>query len=569
MAFVALTAAETDAKSPVDDLLFGKVRDNFDDLNSRLIAAKTFPYDYRINGPLSFINPRYGYRKRLDGALISGIQTLTFAKLYCETPGVLGALSVDIRKYKKTDTPITSILRQYNGAINSISQIAPSIATQSITRATAQIATQSITRFKAALNITSIILLGNNLVRYNLSSAPDSDWTSASSVLIASATTGANNGTFTIVRTNDDGGNNIVITNASGVAQTGAAGNINLNLWSYNYVNPVSTEFTAGENVLLASHTAGGSDGSLPIYAINNGGNNIIVNSSSPVAQAGVAGTADVQRWTFTYASAVPSDFVAGEYARMAGHTSGGNNADLLITAINSGGNNIIVYNTSGVLQGGVAGTANTTRWVYALASDPSSQVSATDTIVIASATTAANNGVFTVKQVNRSATNNVVVSNVNGVTQVGAAGTVASARILVAFSSDQSAVYTTSSNIEISETVANVLNAGYYDVLQVNRGGGSNYNVVISNTAAVEQVSPAGRIMTESKSVLAAPLTLAFPTSGTNTVNNSALQIAATTSMSSEAVFSSGDIAAGAVLAVDIISIPSGNISDIVIQTA
>lgn len=560
---IPIAPSQTDAKSPVDDDLMDAIRVDLEDHETRFAAVKTFAYEFKVNGPLSFLTPTYGVWKRLDGALVASAQTFTRARLFCEVPGTSGTLSVDLRKYRRVDTPITAIAKQYTASINSIAQIAPAIATQSISRATSQISTQSITLWKTPINIQSIILLGSNQVRINLASNPGSDYRQGDPVTIASATAGANNGDFTILRVNDDGAFNIVITNASGVAQTSAAGTLVLDAWSYNFTNPVNAQFVAGESAIFASHTAGGNNGTLAIYAVNSGGNNIVVKNAAGVAQAGVAGTTDVARWTYTYSSAVPSDFVAGESAIFASHTTGANNGTFPIRAVNSGGNNLIVYNTAGVAQGAAAGTANTLRWIYALPSDPSTSFNIGERFVASGTTSGANSGTFVVIEINRSAVNNLVIFNTAGVAQGAAAGTLASERTIVSFASDQSAIYSTASNIEIEGNMPSVANKGYFNVLQVNRGGGANYNVVINNAASVAQLSPAGRVVLESKSLLAAPLQLVFPESGTeNTSNNKALQYVDTSSMTSAAT-----VLAGEILGIDILSIPSGNISDIVLQ--
>lgn len=565
---VVISPTQTDAKSPVDDDLMDGIRVDLNDLDSRFNGVKTFAYEFKVNGPLSFLLPSYGIYKRLDGALVPSAQTLTFARMYCEIPGTSGTLIADIRKYRRTNTAITAIAKQFTSSITSITQIAPAIATQSISRATGQIATQSITRWKSTINISSIILLGNNLVRYNLASALDSDWKQGDSITFASATNAANNGNFTIVRVNDDGLDNIVITNASGVAQTGAVGNVVLNAWAYNFTNPVNAQFVAGESATFASHTSGGNNGTFTIYALNTGGNNIIVKNVGGVAQGAAAGTTDVNRWTYTYSAAVASDFVVGEFARMASHTTGANNGDFRITGVNVSGNNIIVFNAAGVAQGAAAGTANTTRWIYALSSDPTSQYVVGQCAVITGAITGANNGTFTVMQINRLGTNNLVVVNTTGVTQAGAAGTLDHERTILSFASDQSAIYTTQSNIEIGGTLPSAGNLGQFDVVEVNRGGGANYNVVINNILSVAQASPAGRILIESKSILNSFLSLSFPTGSTeNTNNNSWLQAVSTSSLNANAVISLADVSNGVLLALDILSIPSGAVADVVVQ--
>lgn len=565
---VPIAPTQVDAKSPVDDDLMDGIRQDLNDLDGRFSGVKTFAYEFKVNGPLQFLTPSYGLYKRLDGALVPAAQTLTTARLYCEIPGTSGSLIADIRKYRRVDIPITAIAKQFSSSITSITQVAPALATQSISRATGQISTQSISRWKATININSIILLGNNQVRYNLASSPDSDWREGDSITIASASNAANNGNFTILRINDDGANNIVITNASGVAQTGAAGNIALNAWAYVFTNPVNAQFVEGESATFATHSNAGNNGTFTIYAVNNGGNNIIVKNVNGVAQGAAAGTVNVNRWAYTFSAAAGSDFNVGEFARMASHTNGANNGDFRITGVNVGGNNVVVFNAAGVAQGAAAGNVNTTRWIYALSSDPTSQYVVGQRAVISGATNPANNGTFAVVQINRLGTNNLVIVNTAGVTQAGAAGTLDHERTIISFAADQSAIFTTQSNIEIGGAIPSSGNLGQFDVLEVNRGGGANYNVVVNNVLSVAQASPAGRVQIESKSILNSFLQIDFPLSGTqNTKNNRWLQNVVTTSLNANAVISAADVTNGVVLALDLRGIPSGAIADVVAQ--
>ena len=349
------------------------------------------------------------------------------------------------------------------------------------------------------------------------------------------------------------------------MAQTGAAGNVGLNAWAYVFTNPVSTSgYVAGESVIFASHTTGANNGTFTIYAVNSGGNNIVIKNSAGVAQAGVAGTSDTSRWNYTYSSSVAADFVVGEKARMASHSTGANNGDFTIVAVNSGGNNIIVSNAAGVAQGGVAGTANTTRWIYALPTDPTSSFSVGQNFVASGTTSAANSGTFAVKQINRSATNNLVISNVNGVAQGGSVGTLVHSRMLISFSSDQSSVYTTASRINVFGTVA-YANTGEYTVLEVNRGGGANYNVVVDNASGVEQASPAGRINFESRTIFVNRPVLSLATSKYNSTTRDMQYVAKTAAggdFNGEAT-----VTAGTLLMMEFVSIPLGSPSGAVLQ--
>ncbi len=555
-----ISASQTDAKSPVDGQLMDDIRLNLGAIKAAAELAGASDYLFKINGLLPAL-PVGRSRLRLDGVVISKDVTFQKGQVYLEEPGLGGTVRVDVRRATKPDTKITAISRQFSSAINSIARAGSGNSTQSITRATAQISTQSITLWKSALNISSIVPLGNNLYRYNLASTVDTDWVVGDSVTAASCSNAANDGTFTIVRAREDGGNNIVVSNVSGVAQSGSAGTLTLEAWSYNFTNPVSSQFAAGEQATFASHSAGGNNGALTIYAINQSGNNIIVKNSSGEAQGSAAGTVDVLRWIFAFSSAASAtDYVVGETALTASHSTGGNNAAALpIRAVNSGGNNVILYNPSGAVQGGAAGTVNTNRWVYFFSSDPSADVSAGHSVIVTSATSAGNNGEFVVKEVNRSTSGNLVVFNASGVAQGGAAGTLVSKRALVSFASDQSATITTDSQITLYGTAA-LANGGTFDVLQVNRGGGANYNAVIETTGAA-QVGAAGRVVFETKSL--------FDTKPEIVIPPSTAGFAATHGRVADGVLNSTrkTVTAGTLIFADILSIPSGAPRNLVVR--
>jgi len=505
-----IAPSQTDAKSPVDDNLMDSIRLDLDYLDS-LVSGGKFNLSFGLDGQLI---GAAGFKRAVDIVPIYNQFTPIACRFGLRKSGSSGQMRFDIRRHIEVKIPITGIDHQLDLLTQSISNIAPALATQSISLATPTIATQSITFAKAALNVQSIILLGNNRVRYNLNTAPDSDYAIGDSITFASCTNALNNGTFTIVELNQSGHPSVVISNASGVAQTGVAGTAQLQLMSYNFVNPVSTQFVAGEQAVFATHTTGANNGTKTIYAVNQTGNNIWVKNATGATQAGVAGTAQVGRWVYTYLAAVSSpDFTVGEKAKMASHTTGANNGNFTITALNSGGNNIIVYNPAGVAQGGVAGTANTNRWIYALPSDPSTNISVGQTAQLENHTTAANNGNFVVKQINRLSLNNIVIYNEAGVAQAGIAGNTRHTRKLIKFASDQSANFTLLSFIEMVGTVSGSYlksdSREPFQVLEINRGGGANYNVVIDVPSAALQSSPAGFVQTEMKSIFNANPTL------------------------------------------------------------
>lgn len=520
-----IAASQVDAKSPVDEQLMESIKLDLEYLDTQLGLSASFDYQFKVNGNLRILSEKR--RKRCDGVLISQAATLQVSKLYLERPGTSGTLEVDARRIEVPNTPITGIEKLFLNNINTIARAGSALSTQSVTRATAQIATQSVAQWKAALNVSSIVVLGiNNLVRYNLASATDSDWIVGDSITISGSTNPVNDGTFSIVRINDDGFNSIVVTNASGVAQSGAAGNIRLNAWSYTYINPVSTQFSAGEAALFSSHSDAGNNGTFTVYAINQSGNNIIVKNSAGVANGAAAGFADVNRWIFSFSSSAPSDYVTGEKAFMSSHSSGGNNGSFPITAVNSGGNNVIVYNTAGVVQGAPAGSVETLRWVYFFSTDPSTNVSVADRVRARSTVSANNTGIFTVVQVNRTTSDNVVVYNENGVSQGGSGGTLETTKTKIKFSSNQSAVYNTDSYVEVIGTIQALIDEENLKVVEVNRGGGANYNIVVDAENAIEQAGAGGRVILEEKSIFSTRPSLALANDNTNSTNRH-LQIA------------------------------------------
>lgn len=555
-----IAASQVDAKSPVDDDLMEAIKADLDYLDTQLNLGKSIDYQFKLNGILAVL-PTNKYR-RIDGAFITNDVTLVSSRVYLEKPGTSGTLEIDIKKVSVPNTPITAVARLFSSSIDSIARAGAGDSTQSVSRVAAQISTQSISLWKAALNITSIVPLGNNLFRYNFSSAPDSDWIAGEdSVTFASCTDSNNDGTFAIVRVNDDGGANVVVENALGVAQSGTAGTGSLEAWSYNFTNPVSSQYVAGEQALFASHSDAANDGLKTVYSINEGGNNIIVKSATGVAQGGAAGNANVQRWAFTFSSAASSDYSVGEKAETSGHTSAANDGQFTIVAVNSGGNNVVLYNPAGVSQGGVAGTVNTLRWIYSFATDPSSGISANDRVLVADTSDADNSGFFEVVQVNRLTSDNVVIYNVSGAAQGGSFGTLESTKTKISFADDQSALYTTASYIEVFGSTEAGLDDAWLLVLEVNRGGGSNYNVVVDCDTAIEQVGPGGRIIYEGKSIFSTRPSLTLPTSITDATDRHG-QIATNGVLNAEA-----DVAANDRLTMDIISIPAGEPENLIVS--
>lgn len=510
-----IAASQTDANSPVDDNLMDSIRLDLDYLEN-VISTQGAIFTFNANGPLRRLAP---YKKPIDTVAMYNQFKPTKVRALLKKSGLSGTLQIDIRRMSTPKTPIVGIAHLFDSGTQSVGNIAPVLATQSISRSASPISTQSITFAKAALNIQSIINVGVNLWRYNLDAAPDSDWLSGATVTFGSCSNALNDGTFSIIEINQSGYPSVVISNSSGVSQNSAAGSAQINIMSYNQSNPVSAEFLAGDQSVFAGHTSGTNDGTFAIYKTNQAGNNIWVVHTG-VTQGAASGTVSNLVWVFTFTSApVTPDFTVGEKAKMASHTSGGNNGNFAIRAISSGGNNLYVYNPAGVAQAGVAGNVNTNRWVYALSVNPTADITAGDSLQLETHTAPGNNGIFVTKQVNHLGTNNVVIYNESGVTQGTVTGFVRTVKKLIQFSSDQSTVYSIGNYIDIigvNDPLYNYTNGNdSFPIIAINYGGGANYNVVISVPTASKQVSPAGYIYTLASSILTAPFTIAADTTG------------------------------------------------------
>lgn len=556
--------SQVDAKSPIDEDLMQSIKANEEDLDSRISLNTAQDYPWKIEGALEAMGGGYitTPQRKIGGMLRSRGVTLQTAKLLLKDGGTGGTCEIDVRRYTQPNALITGIDELFSGAIQSIARAGSSLSTQSITRAASQLATQSIARYKTTKNIQSIVVLGDGYVRYNLDAPADADYLSAA-ILIASATTGANNGTFFPVRINEDGGNNIVIFNASGVAQTSAAGTIESELWKFTFTGSVPSDFTVGEYALFASHTAGANNGTFQIVAVNQSGNNLIAWISGGQAQAGVAGTVDVQRFKYNFASAVSTtDYAIGDYVLAASHTSGLNDGALYVVGVNVGGNNLVVANFLGTTQGGAAGTIDTYRWVLALSSDPSANVSAGDYVNCKDTTSAANKGTaFLVREVKRGGTNNIVITNPSGVAQGGAVGTVLTSKRKIKFASDLSAAITTASRITVEGTYF-YPTATDLDVVEVNRGGGSNYNAVVVIHSIRTQAGAAGRVTWEGKSIFSTRPSIVIDPQSLNFDDTAGRESSNEILDATQKIIPNGTI-----LMLDILSIPNGKPRGLLVQ--
>lgn len=560
-----IAPAQTDAKSPIDQQLMDAIRLNQEYLDSQLGAGSAGGIiNFRVNGYLNRIKALLdlGAGKHLDGGIISNAVTFSAAKLYLENTGTSGALEVDVLRHKEVQHGIVSIDPSYSGAIQSIGRLGSPQNTQAISLATPAVNTQSIARAKSTINVISVSKIGSETL-YVFSGAGllDSDYQIGKEIEIAGCTNGANNGSFTITAVNYDGLASVMTNNASGVTEV-TAGTGELDLWEYTYLASLDPNFVVGEVVSMSGHTNVANDLNEPIHKVNEAGNNIWLYNAGGVAQAGVAGQAKANRFIYSYASAVDdTSYIVGELAEFSGHLDGNNNGQFNIVAVNEGGNNLIVYNTTwaGAIQGGAQGTANTLRWLYSMPTDPTGEILVGEKVVITGATSGGNNGTFVVTTVNRFAVDNIEVYNPAGVTQVGVAGTLSTNSKIIKFAEDFSAFYVAgTSKIALEGVNVTDTDGREYDVIDVNKGGFSNYNVVIAEASGVStNVTAQGRVAREVRTIFIDRPRLEID----DTISTRYLQ------KDLSATFAAGAIDADTILSMDILEVPEGLPSSMVLS--
>lgn len=552
-----ISSTQTDAKSPIDQQLMDAIRLDLNYLDSQIGGgggggASTF----RANGPLYPLRNRlaYGAGTKVDGALVLAATTFTRCRMSLLKGGTSGTLEVDVRRHIAVNHAVTRITAQNQSSTQSIGRLGTALNTQSVGVATPTISTQQITLVKSALNIRSIMNIGGNNWLYTFTGTTllDADYQIGDSMLFAGATNANNNGEKVITQVNYDGLPSVVVSSATGVEQVTATGTGILSMYSYVYSASVNANFAVGESVIFAGHTTAGNNGTKTIYAVNLAANNIVTKHTAGAAQAGVLGTAACSRWIYSYAAAPDNThYVVGESALFASHTTAANNGTFVIRAVNSGGNNIVITNTAGVTQAGAAGNVNTLRWLYAAPASLAADISVGDKVELTSHTTPANNGLFEVKFVSRFAANNIEIYNASGVAQAGIAGVITTVRKVVWFETDQAAAYSAgTSKVLLEGLKSQTDNLGLeFSVLQINRGGGSNFNIVIYAEYLSLQGGAAGRVVTEARSIFTT--TPKITVAQTNRIRNFQFD--------SSAVFAAGPIPADSLLCMDILQLPLG----------
>lgn len=506
---------QTDAKSPIDQLLMDSIRENLENFDTRITLSAGADFSFRVNGNLNLLNlgsaPENG--QNLDAAFIAQERTLGSASIYLGDSGAGGTLEVDVKRLKFLERPISGIENIFTANTQSIVRGSSQLSTQSITKSDADLATQSVTYNKTSEAVDNIIqVTGAFLFRYNLDTSStteglDADYQVNDYVEISGCTDPNNNGVFQIVEVNQDNGRNIVIENLSGSAQTGSGGNIQLLQVAYTFLSSVPDNFAVGEDAVFNGHIDASNDGTFTILKTNDGGNNIIIKRTTAlVPQAGAGGQVEVLRFSYNFLASVNTSFVVGEQAVFSGHTNAANDGSIEIKAVNySGGNNIIVYNASGVLQPAAGGTVDTNRWVYALDLDPAGFFIVGDNAVFSGHTDAANDGTFTVVDVKYLATNNIVIYNASGVEQLLAGGTTDHAQKAITFREDFSGDFEIDKSTVVISNTPNGDNDGSFLVIDINRTSISPYNIICELSSGLLQAGDAGQINSEVRSIFTA----------------------------------------------------------------
>lgn len=506
MAFTVIPLTDVDFKSPIDETLMTTIKEDLDDLDQRASGGGGGGgIQFKVNGSLATLkalidsDPSYGYT--LDGSTVTPGQSYSRVRMFMKKNGTSGKTVIDIKSRTRVLHTITNIDHQMNLLTQAVGRVGSPLSTQAVTKRTPQINTLAINRVKSQENIDSVIIVEAGVsARYNLEgSLLDADWKVGKKVKVTGCTNGANNGEFTILEVNTDNHPCLILANTAAVQELASPGALNLQFFEYVFTNPVDTNgFKVGEFATLAGHTLAANNGLGEIVRINDGGNNLLFYNSTTGAdtQGAPAGTADCTRWVYTFASAVNTgDYFIGDTMNASGHSSGANNGNFLIREVNDSGNNLVVTNLTGAVQAGAAGSVNTNRWTYTLDQDPSSKIQVGDKFRAAGHSSANNNGDWTIDEVNRFGLFNITIFNENGVTQAGVAGTVKSELVIVSFPADQSAAYVANKSLAYLRGTKDALNDGEFPVIEINRGGGANYNIVIKNIEATPQLFPMGQV--------------------------------------------------------------------------
>lgn len=557
---------QTDAKSPIDQQLMDAIRLNQEDLDFRLSSQSAGGIvNFRVNGSLIRIREtlNLGSGKHLDGCIISNEAEFTKGKLYLERGAESGALEVDVKRHRELQHPIESIESLMTEAIASYDVLGSPLSTLSVSREASDISTQQINRVKPTLNIESIKALsdGNSLYTFSGTTPLDADYKVGETIQISGASNGVNDGTFIILAINVDGLPSILINNPSAVDQDTPAGSIELDFFEYVYNSSVDPNFAEGESVLMSSHSTGANNGIKAIERTNDGGNNILVYVPNGATQGAPAGSGVCLRMRYTFASPVDvENYVVGELADFGGHSSANNNGNYVIKGVNVSGNNVIILNdvTSGAIQAGAGGTANTRRQIIGLATDPDTLIEVGDFINVSgrSGIHPTQDGNFEVKLVKKFGANNVVIYLGTNNNSSGAGGTLRSSRKLVKFREDFNTSYTVDESTVALEGLFQSDPVEEFLVKEINRGGFSNYNIIIDAVDLADESATSGRVAREIQSIFTQRPRLEFTAETPRKLQ-----------FDDTATFKAGGVINQDILSMDILEVPAGLPSTMVLS--
>lgn len=503
-----ISAEQTKAKEPLDEDLIDGIRLNLERINddaTEALEAAGGNISFKVNGRLG--RASFPLQKS-DGAFITDRRKITKAQAWVKDDGGGGTLSFDINRRKLLNLGIDRIEALFTASIQQIARASTDLLTQSVDRASSSLLTQSVGYLLDDININSIINITGTQYRINLDGTGLLDtslYSVGDFIKLDGTDDSTNDGIFEILEVNRDNAYNLVLNIPSGANQLIAQGTARALIAVYTFPAAVEAQaFAVGEQVNFTGHTNAVNDGDYDIFAINSGGNNIVIKRVTDlVEQPAPAGEARTYRWAYNMLETVnTAAFAVGEDVLIAGHTNAVNDGTFELKEINYNGNNIIIYNTAGTLQPTAAGTVTTYRFVYLLNLNPANSLEVGDTVDIIGATNSANNGNFEVKFLEFNATDSFVIYNPAGVDQPLAGGTASKAEFVVVLYEDAAPFFLAGqSQVELKGTQSGS-NDGIFKVTDVNRTNISPFNLVVEIIGGAAQQFPAGQVVTEISSI-------------------------------------------------------------------
>jgi len=268
-----------------------------------------------------------------------------------------------------------------------------------------------------------------NFAKYFYTTAIPSNFVPGESAVFAGHTDPTNDGTFEMFDKNV-GGNNLIVKKGAValVEQVGIAGTVDSLRWKYSFLNNVNDAFVVGEQAVFSAHTDPLNDGSFEIKEKNvDSGFNVIVYNTAGVAQPGISGTVETNRFVYALDADPDGFFVVGDQMVAAGHDNAVNDGTFTLVDVKYlGNNNVVVYNASGVQQLTPNGTVDHLQKAIIFRNDQSLNFQNGKSFVLVNDTAnPGNEGEFLVVDQNRAAVSqfNVIVEMPTFVEQLGDAG--------------------------------------------------------------------------------------------------------------------------------------------------